>query len=258
MSTSATDFRLRAAKTALVYLVVTIACALFGAIYELFSHEVYSFYMIYAFAFPLCGGVAPYLLLSLPSKLQKRDEYDRLTGHAGIATLTVGSLISGILEIYGTTNRWVLLYWPVGALLVLCSFFQVSKYFIPDKADDIENINQYDNLLPPCSFAKEWILKTQVVDADADNAICYELALTDENGKSVSLPENSVLILPYPTGITAEDAEEYEFVVINRQHTGVDIYSTQNKILKRTKCGLELTIPSVSPFGYYQGAHIKE
>lgn len=258
MSTSATNFRLRAAKTALVYLVVTTACALFGAIYELFSHEVYSFYMIYAFAFPLCGGVAPYLLLSLSSKLQMSDDYDRLTGHTGIATLTVGSLMSGILEIYGTTNRWVLLYWPVGALLVLCSVFQVSKYFIPDKVEDIENINQYNNLLPPCSFAKEWILKTQIVDADADNAICYELTFADENGKSVSLPENSVLILPYPTGITAEDAEEYEFVVINRVHTGVDIYSTQNKMLKRTKCGLELTVPAVSLFGCCQGSHVKE
>ena len=34
--------------------------ALFGAIYELFSHDVYSYYMIYAFAIPLLMGVLPY------------------------------------------------------------------------------------------------------------------------------------------------------------------------------------------------------
>ena len=37
----------------------TILFALFGAVYELFSHEVYSYYMIYAFGIPLILGVLP-------------------------------------------------------------------------------------------------------------------------------------------------------------------------------------------------------
>ena len=41
------------------YLLSTVICALFGAVYELFSHEVYSYYMIYAFAF-LKGILAIY------------------------------------------------------------------------------------------------------------------------------------------------------------------------------------------------------
>lgn len=47
----------KASHTAFVYLLIVIFCSLFGAVYELYSHEVYSFYMIYAFAFPLIGGV---------------------------------------------------------------------------------------------------------------------------------------------------------------------------------------------------------
>lgn len=94
-----------------------IALALFGAIYELFSHEVYSYFMIYAFAFPLLLGALPSALLLL-----KKREPGR-TGlwlwNAGTATLSVGSLFRGVLDIYGTTNSKSVVYSVVGALLLL-------------------------------------------------------------------------------------------------------------------------------------------
>ena len=43
------------------YLTASVFCALFGAVYELFSHGVYSYWMIYAFAFPLLLGAIPCL-----------------------------------------------------------------------------------------------------------------------------------------------------------------------------------------------------
>ena len=42
-------------KTAFFYLLVSLFCALFGGVYEYFSHEVYSNCMIYAFFIPLAG-----------------------------------------------------------------------------------------------------------------------------------------------------------------------------------------------------------
>ena len=62
--------RKRAAKTALVYLLVSLFFVLFGAVYEIYSHEVYSYYMLYAFAFPLVGGTLVFNILSF-LKLQK-------------------------------------------------------------------------------------------------------------------------------------------------------------------------------------------
>ena len=38
---------------------------LLGAVYERFSHEVYSYYMIYGFAVPLVLGVLPYSVMAL-------------------------------------------------------------------------------------------------------------------------------------------------------------------------------------------------
>ena len=46
-----------------IYLLVTILCAAFGAVYELFSHGVFSYYMLYAFGVPLLGGVLPFYCL---------------------------------------------------------------------------------------------------------------------------------------------------------------------------------------------------
>ena len=48
------------AKTGFIYLLLALVLALFGAVYEVFSHGVYSYYMLYAFAFPLAGGALPF------------------------------------------------------------------------------------------------------------------------------------------------------------------------------------------------------
>ena len=115
------DFIKQAAKTSSVYLLISLFCALFGAVYEMFSHEVYSFYMIYAFVFPLAGGALPFLILSI--LLFHIRWYPGTIGrnlyHSGIATLTVGSIVQGILDIYGTTNRLTRIDWYMGISLLV-------------------------------------------------------------------------------------------------------------------------------------------
>ena len=96
----------------------TLFCVLFGAVYEAFSHGVYSYGMIYAFVFPLVLGVLPLLLISM-LRGPRPNRFANGAYHAGIAALTVGSLVSGALEIYGTTNLLTLVYWIAGAALVL-------------------------------------------------------------------------------------------------------------------------------------------
>lgn len=95
-----------------------VVCALFGAVYERFSHGVYSYRMIYAFAFPLLLSVLPlYLIEALRAPLPDPVHWGLY--HAGVATLTVGSLVSGALEIYGTTSPLIAVYWIAGEALTL-------------------------------------------------------------------------------------------------------------------------------------------
>jgi len=93
-------------------------CALFGAVYELFSHEVYSYFMIYAFAIPLVLGVLPNLAAALfgwraPGKIAAN------AWNSGVAALTVGCIFQGALEIYGTTNQLAIVYPVVAAALLV-------------------------------------------------------------------------------------------------------------------------------------------
>ena len=98
------------------YLLSTVLCALFGAVYELFSHEVYSYYMIYAFAFPLLLGAAPFFILLKAGMPFHESAADLI--HSGVAALTAGSILKGILAIYGTSNTLIAVHWIVGAALV--------------------------------------------------------------------------------------------------------------------------------------------
>ena len=117
----------RASKTAFVYLLISLFCVLFGAVYELYSHEVYSFYMIYAFAFPLAGGTLPFCILNLLQVKKYPNALARNLFHSGIAALTVGSIIRGVLDIYGTTNALSSYYWLVGTTLLIAG---AITYFV--------------------------------------------------------------------------------------------------------------------------------
>ncbi len=124
MYTSVTEKNKRKAqKDAAVFLGVSILTGLFGAIYELFSHEVYSYFMIYAFAFPLLLGTLPYLMLSLSGGTRYPNALYRNLYHAGIATLTTGSIMRGVLDIYGTTNSLGNIYWFAGIPMTVLPVF---------------------------------------------------------------------------------------------------------------------------------------
>lgn len=100
------------------YALWTLLCAGFSAIYECFSHGVWSVWMVMLFAYPLVLGVIPSLLVGmrgLEVPLASRQVWA-----CGVMTLAAGSCLRGVLEIYGTTSSLVALYQPAGlALLAL-------------------------------------------------------------------------------------------------------------------------------------------
>ena len=77
--------------------------------------------MVFAVAFPLLGGL-------VAGELLKKVPAERLPGqlpaeiyHCGLATLTVGSIIRGVMDIYGTENALVKYYAYAGIGLVVLS-----------------------------------------------------------------------------------------------------------------------------------------
>ncbi len=117
------------------YLLATMACAVFGAVYEVFSHGVYAYGMLYAFAWPLIGGVLPTLLL-LQHEGRTLSASSQQLWHFGISALTMGSLFSGALEIYGTSSRLTMVYWIAGGACLLLAV--LIETLIPDKTSASE------------------------------------------------------------------------------------------------------------------------
>ena len=113
-------------KTHLMFNVAgTIFLALFGAIYELFSHGVYSYHMIYAFGFPLIMGVLLYAVLILRGKYPRRSFLN--VWNTAIATFSLGSVFEGVLEIYGTSNPLVIVYPIAGGILLIIGLIMLAR-----------------------------------------------------------------------------------------------------------------------------------
>ncbi len=121
----------------------TVFLALFGAVYEVFSHGVYSYWMIYAFAIPLVMGVIPYTILLIRHKTPEKAFLRLLS--AAIAVFSVGCVFIGVLEIYGTTNKLVTVY-PIAGSLPLTAAI-CSVLFRPHRRKTNENERAYDTMI---------------------------------------------------------------------------------------------------------------
>ena len=116
-----------AIKTGMRYLAASIVIAAAAAVYGLFSHGVYSYFMTYAFMVPLLAGALPHLTAALKTACGKKCSrlYEKICGArdaqlALVVTLTAGSLLKGVLDIYGTTNKLLVVY-PAAAAVILAA-----------------------------------------------------------------------------------------------------------------------------------------
>ncbi|MBR1702797.1 MAG: hypothetical protein IJ716_12655 [Lachnospiraceae bacterium] len=129
-------------KTRNLYIGITIFTVLFSAIYESFSHGVYSPFMIGAAVIPFAGIVLPYTVWlkrqRIPDEMQSNSFVQELYQMA-VLTFLLGSIFTGILEIYGTTNRLSKIYWVAGSSLLLAAVlmkgygFYVRSQAVPKK-----------------------------------------------------------------------------------------------------------------------------
>lgn len=97
------------------YLAFAAFAALFAGVYELFSHGVVSAFMVGLPLWPLLLGALPFAVLDRARV--SAGQTARCLYHAGLAALTLGSLLTGVFEIYGSMSALVAGYWLVGGAL---------------------------------------------------------------------------------------------------------------------------------------------
>ena len=103
------------------YFILSLIFLFFGFIYEQFSHNIYSSYMIYAFLFPLIMGTIIYIIIDKTKINDLLNPQAMSFYNSSILTFSLGSIIQGVLDIYGTTNKLVFYYLIVGIILLMIS-----------------------------------------------------------------------------------------------------------------------------------------
>ncbi|HEM3615890.1 TPA: hypothetical protein U1C21_000387 [Streptococcus suis] len=112
MSTSVTNSTTKFSRTFISYLAMTAFLFIFSRIYESLSYGEVSVFMHYMFCATLVGGI---LLLGL---LQVKPNLSRITynlWNSGIATITAGCFLRGIINLSGRSTTLDQPYWYVGA-----------------------------------------------------------------------------------------------------------------------------------------------
>ena len=106
-------------KSLYIYIGVTIFIGLFGAIYEMNSNNVFSPAMYLAWIIPCVLGVGMYILLTYAPIKQVPGTLVECIYNFGVAMLTVRSIFIGVIEIYGTTNKAMLLAYTIISIIFL-------------------------------------------------------------------------------------------------------------------------------------------
>ena len=110
-------------RTMFIYIGLTLLTALFGGIYEIFSHNVYSANMVFAWAWLLGFGVLMYLALALLPISKVPGILLSSIYNFGVAMITARSIYIGVVDIYGTNRADMITVYTIIALIFLIAGF---------------------------------------------------------------------------------------------------------------------------------------
>lgn len=108
-------------RTARVYVLVGAFCLLFHFIYTSCSYGASSVVMAGMWLVPMVGGAAPAWVLAVKNRGQSVTRVSFNLWNSGIATLTAGFLVRGIINISGRFTQYDQLYWALAACLLVAA-----------------------------------------------------------------------------------------------------------------------------------------
>lgn len=102
-----------------MYLGITAFIALFGFVYEQFSHNVHTFYMWFAWLWVFGFGFIPYLLLYLLPIKRAPGFLTECVYNFGVAMITFRSIYKGVIIIYNTTGDSMIMAYTILSIIGL-------------------------------------------------------------------------------------------------------------------------------------------
>ena len=123
-------------KELILYIGITAFIALFGFVYEQFSHGVNSNYMWFAWVWVLGFGVIPYLALYFLPIKKVPGTMTECVYNLGVAILTTRSIFLGVLQIYGKTNSKMVVVYTILAIVLLVAGAALYIYGLFTKKEE--------------------------------------------------------------------------------------------------------------------------
>lgn len=105
-------------KAAIVYGAVAVFAVIFNIVYTVFGYGETSPFMQFMFAAPLIGGAIPAIILAATRRDGAVSRAAFNLWNSGIATVTVGCLVRGIINISGRFTDFDVYYWIAGGALI--------------------------------------------------------------------------------------------------------------------------------------------
>jgi len=129
LSTSVNGSNRRILKGIRGYLLVSLFVLIFHLVYHQFSHGVSSDWMTWAWTIPLTGGIVS-CLVRRSGRPESRLAFN--AWNSGLAALTLGAILRGVMEIAGTESDLIMIFWILGTLCLIAA--PVLHYFaLPDE-----------------------------------------------------------------------------------------------------------------------------
>ena len=127
----------------IAYIGITAFIALFGAVYEQYSHNVHTPYMWFAWVWVLCFGLVPHLLLYFLPVKYVPGIVSGSTYNFGVAMITTRSIYIGVTTIANTPNhQWEVIYLIVSLLFLIGGAILYGMGFaLPKDKETEENTN---------------------------------------------------------------------------------------------------------------------
>ncbi len=99
------------------YLIAFAFCSVFSIVYEIFAKGIISFWMLGMPLFPFFLGTVPALIFEKTNS--SISDWALQFWNCGVITLTVGSLLNGIFDIFGTYFDMFGIFMISGTLLII-------------------------------------------------------------------------------------------------------------------------------------------
>ena len=123
-------------KTIWIYLILSVTAVVINKVYGVFGHGVDSPSMTWMFLYPLLGGALFYFIIErFVPHIIKLSGYRVFCNiyNSGIATLTFGSLLKGILNIAGTSSSYLVFFYIVGGGFLVAALIMMFIKIINQK-----------------------------------------------------------------------------------------------------------------------------